>query len=167
MKYFKFVNNNFMVFSDNNSLNTLKCSDFYDDTNVNYELLDTYRFIYVQLIDDGVLVNFECDTCYLLKLDNLQNQRKLYNFIKLLFKSYFIDSIDSLLCMIDKHFSAEFSKTHYLSIYINSDSIDTNCLVWCTDGDISPVLDWLKNTNLNAIVHYLRLDDNLIYRVKN
>ena len=156
MKYFKFINDNCMVFSnDERLMNTLKVNDFLlDDNSLDYELLDTYRFVYIEKLDTCVSISFECDITYYLSYGN--NTRKLYNFIKLLVKSFNINSIVDLLKCFEKHISVEYQHQHRLHININDG-------VWCTDDEIQPILDWLKSTSLQSCIQYRDMSNK--YRV--
>ena len=156
MKYFKRLNNNSMVFSDDEILNTLKINDFMlDDNSLDYELLDKYRFVFVEKLDTCVGVSFECDITYYLSYGN--NARKFYNFIKLLVKSYDISNIVDLLNCFEKHVNVEYQQLHRLHINVNNN-------VWCTDDEIAPILDWLNtSTTIQSCIEYRDMSNK--YRV--
>lgn len=140
MKYYKHINNNVMVFSNDERLNTLKVNDFMlDDNLLDYELLDTYRFVFVEKLDTCIGVSFECDITYYLSFEG-SSVRKLYNFIKLLIKSYDINSIVDLLKGIEKHYLVEYQHQHHLHINVN------DC-IWCTDDEIAQIIEFMKNNN--------------------
>ena len=155
MKYFKFINNNVMVFSNDERLNAMTINDFMlDDNSLNYELLDTYRLVYVEKLDTCVGVSFECDITYYLSYGS--STRKLYNFIKLLVKSYNINSIVDLLKAIEQHYLVEYQHQHRLHININDG-------VWCIDDEITPIINWLKSTTTQSCIEYRDMTNN--YRV--
>ena len=151
MKYFKFIDNNCMVFSNDERLNAMTINDFMLDDTLNYELLDTYRLVYVEKLIDCVAISFECDITYYLSYGS--STRKLYNFIKLLVKSYNINSIVDLLKAIEQHYLVEYQHQHRVHININDG-------VWCIDDEITPIIDWLKSTTVQSCIEYRDMTNN-------
>lgn len=140
-----------MVFSNDERLNAMTINDFMLDDTLNYELLDTYRLVYVEKLIDCVAISFECDITYYLSYGS--STRKLYNFIKLLVKSYNINSIVDLLKCFENHISVEYQHQHRLHININDS-------VWCVDDEITPIIDWLISTTVQSCIEYRDITNN-------
>ena len=135
-----------MMFSNDKRLNNLKINDcMLDDNSFNYELLDNFRMVVVEKLDTCVGVSFECDITYYITYG--AGTRKLYNFIKLLIKSYDINNVVDLLKLFEKHVDTEYQQAHCLQLNINDG-------VWCTDDEVTSIIDWLTSTTIQSCIEY-------------